>query len=102
MTACTHCGKETNAEAGVVVGTPPSRDETICTVCRARDLETTTVLSAREAEIAAHKQLSEASHATIADRLDLSKSTVDEYSRRIKKKITEARVTGDEVGDLME
>ena len=102
MTACTHCGTENTPEAGVVVGTPPSRDEPICTDCRARDLETTTVLSAREAEIAAHKQLSGASHATVADRLYLSKSTVDEYSRRINDKITKARVTGDEVGDLME
>lgn len=56
-------------------------------------------LSGREAEVAACK--SEGfTHEAIAEYLDMSKSTVDEYSRRARKKLEKARSLVDELGEL--
>ncbi|RDZ46231.1 hypothetical protein C5B91_00705 [Haloferax sp. Atlit-10N] len=45
-----------------------------------------TNLSKREAEVLLLKQAGTSSHADIADRLDLKRSTVDEYAKRIREK----------------
>jgi DNA-binding NarL/FixJ family response regulator len=96
MSECPECGATDAPEAGIVVGVVEA-GRTMCTVCRAAELHEQTVLSQREAEIAAHKQITGASHATIAERLGLSTSTVDEYSRRFKRKVTEAARTTEEL-----
>lgn len=93
MSECIHCGATDDPENGIVVGAVGELNESVCTVCRADELRENTVLSRREAEVAAHKQVSGASHATIAERIDLSKSTVDEYSRRMKDKVQKSQVT---------
>jgi DNA-binding NarL/FixJ family response regulator len=96
MSECPECGATDAPDAGIVVGVVEA-GRTMCTVCRAAELHEHTVLSKREAEIAAHKQITGASHATIAERLELSPSTVDEYSRRFKRKVTEAARTTEEL-----
>ncbi len=65
---------------------------------RATELEETTALKRREAEVQARKERGD-THQEIADALDLSKSTVDEYSRRINQRIAEARATIAELED---
>lgn len=101
MSECIHCGATDAPEAGIVIGAVGELNESVCTVCRADELRENTVLSRREAEIAAHKQITGASHETIADRLDLSKSTVDEYSRRMKEKVRKAANTTNELGAFL-
>jgi len=100
MSECVHCGATEAPENGIVVGLLGELNENICTVCRADELADETTLSQREAEVAAHKQVTGASHATIADRLGLDKSTVDEYSRRINSKAHTAAVTADELSEF--
>jgi len=99
MSECPHCGATDDLEHGIVVGAVGDGTSS-CTVCRADDLAERTVLSKREAEVAAHKQITGKSHATIADRLDLDKSTVDEYSRRMQAKVRAAKVTQNEIGEF--
>ena len=94
------CGMPDNPDDGIRVEVPPNRGHPFCTTCWAENLEQDTVLSYREAQVAAHKQLTDATHETIAHRLDLEKSTVDEYNLRLKNKIGHARATIDEVGEL--
>ena len=91
---CVRCGATDAPEHGVIVGI--ANDEvntTECTLYRADELKELTVLSDREADVAAHKEITGAPHTKIADRLDLSKSTVDEYSRRLQAKVKEAKQT---------
>ena len=85
----------------IVVGPAGEGRGSYCTICRSDGLRERTVLSKREAEVAAHKQISGASHATIADRLGLDKSTVDEYSRRFKDKIRKSRATVNELSEFL-
>lgn len=101
MSECIHCGATDGPEGGIVVGAVGELNESVCTICRADELREHTVLSRREAEIAAHKQITGASHETIAERLDLSKSTVDEYSRRFKRKVKEAEQTTAKLGEFL-
>lgn len=100
MPECPHCGAVDEPEAGIIVG-PIGDGTSSCTICRTDELREKTVLSKREAEVAAHKQITGATHQTIADRLDLDKSTVDEYSRRMKSKVQAARVTQNELGEFV-
>jgi len=91
---CAHCGATDAPEHGVIVGIANDDvNTTECTLCRAEELTELTVLSDREADVAAHKEITGAPHTKIADRLDLSKSSVDEYSRRINTKVKEAKQT---------
>ena len=101
MSECVHCGATDAPDGGIIVGAVGELNESICTICRADELRENTVLSRREAEIAAHKQITGASHETIADRLDLSKSTVDEYSRRMKEKVRKSATTTSELGEML-
>jgi len=59
-------------------------------------LEGTTVLSRREAEVQALKEAGQ-THKQISEELDLSKSTVDEYSRRINDRLQRAWATAREL-----
>ena len=101
MSECVHCGATDAPEGGIVVGAVGELNESVCTVCRAEELREQTVLSEREAEVAAHKQITGASHETIAERIDLSKSTVDEYSRRFKDKVKRAKATTAELDEFL-
>jgi len=100
MSECPHCGATDDPEYGVIVSAVGDGTSS-CTVCRADDLAERTVLSDREAEVAAHKQLTGASHATIAERLNLGKTTIDEYSRRMRSKVRAAKVTQNELGEFL-
>lgn len=66
--------------------------ETATYMERAEALVETTALKRREAEVYALKEQG-LSHAEIADELEISKSTVDEYSRRINDRVERARAT---------
>ena len=101
MSECIYCGATDEAKHGIVVGSVGELNESVCTVCRTDELREHTVLSRREAEIAAHKQITGASHETIGNRLDLSKSTVDEYSRRMKEKVRKSATTTDELSRFL-
>lgn len=101
MSECVHCGATDAPEGGIVIGAVGDLNESVCTICRTDELAENTVLSRREAEVAAHKQVTGASHETIAERIDLSKSTVDEYSRRMKEKVRKAKVTANELGEFL-
>ncbi|PSQ42886.1 hypothetical protein BRD17_07450 [Halobacteriales archaeon SW_7_68_16] len=63
---------------------------------RAELLAERTVLKQREAEVQALKEAGR-THAEIAETLDLSKSTIDEYSRRINDRLVRAEATLDEI-----
>jgi DNA-binding NarL/FixJ family response regulator len=101
MSECIHCGATDEPAQGIVVGAVGDLAESVCTVCRTDELKEQTVLSDREAEVAAHKQITGASHETIAKRIGLTKSTVDEYSRRFKAKVRKAATTTDELGEFL-
>jgi hypothetical protein len=101
MSECINCGATDTPEGDIIVGAVGELNESVCTICRADDLYDQTVLSKQEAKVAAHKQITGATHETIADRLDLDKSTVDEYSRRFKAKVRKAANTTDELGDFL-
>jgi DNA-directed RNA polymerase specialized sigma24 family protein len=58
-------------------------------------------LSGREAEVVACKEQG-LTHPQIAEYVDLPKSTVDEYSRRSRNKLKQARALVDEIGSLYE
>lgn len=100
MSECVHCGATDDEEHGIVVGLLGELNENVCNVCRAEDLAERTTLSEREAQVAALKQLIGASHSRIAEILDLDKSTVDEYSRRLNEKAETAAVTADELSEF--
>lgn len=65
---------------------------------RAEELVETTVLKPREADVRALKELG-LSHAEIAEELGISKSSVDEYSRRINDRLARARETVKKLND---
>jgi ATP/maltotriose-dependent transcriptional regulator MalT len=97
MSECIHCGATDDEPHGLVVGLLGELNETVCNVCRAQQLADKTLLSRREAQVFALKELLGASHSRIGGILDLDKSTVDEYSRRINQKRERARTTVDEL-----
>jgi len=101
MSECIHCGATDDEENGIIVGLTGHDNETTCNICRAEDLEQRTTLSQREAEVAALKQIAGATHERIAELLELDKSTVDEYSRRINSKAYTAAVTADELSEYI-
>lgn len=96
MGECPNCGAADAPEDGIVVGALGDGSSS-CTICRADELYQRTVLSKQESKVAAHKQITGAPHATIAERTELSKSTVDEYSRRMKDKVKKSKVTVNEL-----
>lgn len=101
MSECAHCGVTGDSEHGIVVGALGELNESVCTGCRTDDLKENTVLSPREAQVAAHKQITGASHETIAERIGLTKSSVDEYSRRMKEKVRKAANTTNELDQFL-
>lgn len=96
MSECVHCGATDEPAGGIVVAKPREGGDTTCNICLADHLRDVTVLSRREADVAALK-LQGHRHESIADLLDLEKSTVDEYSRRMKEKVRKAHATTDEL-----
>lgn len=100
MSECVHCGAADDEQHGIIVGLLGDANETVCNVCRADWLAEDTTLSRREAEVAALKQLTGASHSRIAKILEIEKSTVDEYSRRLRVKAQTAAVTADELSEF--
>lgn len=101
MSECPNCSATDEAEHGIIVGPIGRGRGSSCTICRADDLYDRTVLSKQEAKVAAHKQITGATHETIADRIGIDKSTVDEYSRRMKEKVQKARVTQNELDEFL-
>jgi len=90
---CARCGAMDAPEDGVIVGIADEVGTSVCTVCLTERYQTDTVLSRRESQVAAHKHITGASNATIADRLNLETSTVDEYLSRGKAKCDAAMRT---------
>ena len=101
MSECINCGATDDETGEITVGLLGDLNENVCTICRADELSQDTVLTRREAEVAAHKELTGASHGEIANRLGLTKSTVDEYSRRMKEKVRKAATTKNELSDFL-
>jgi FixJ family two-component response regulator len=95
---CVHCNATDEPEHGVVIGNASAVEKSVCTICYAEKLQEMTVLSEMESQVQSHKRVTGASHETIADRLDLSKSTVDTYSLRIQEKVEKAAQTKKMVG----
>jgi hypothetical protein len=87
MTACPSCRTEELPEMGIVVGTARGGAEKCCTVCLARELRTETILTDREAEVAAHEQLTDADAETISERTGIPRGAVVEASRQIDLKL---------------
>lgn len=101
MSECPHCGATDDPSNGIVVGVVDGPSGSYCTVCRTDELREKTVLSDREAEVAAHKQITGASHETIGERIGVSTSTVDEYSRRMKDKVKKSQRTTNELSEFL-
>jgi len=66
--------------------------ERVCHVCRRQEIESQTNLSEQESLTATLKEFGK-SHEEIAEWGNISKSTVDEYSRRINSKKKRAKRT---------
>jgi len=90
---CTNCGASDDPEHGIIVGIADDIGTSICTVCLSEYFYGRTVLSERESEVAAHITITGAPPATIADRLGIARSTVNEYARRLDEKIEQSRET---------
>lgn len=69
----------------------------VCHVCRRQELQGQTNLSEREALTATLKEFG-MTHEKIAEWGDISKSAVDEYSRRVNGKVERAKRTVDLLG----
>lgn len=94
--ACQDCGR--NDSDGVYVGAAGHYGP-VCNECWTTFLRQETVLSEREAEVAALKDM-DLTHSEIAETLDIEKSTVDTYAGRIMKKVQRAHRTVDELKHL--
>jgi len=88
---CTLCGATEEPEQNVFVGPWDDINTCICTVCLTEEIHDRTVLSQRESEVAAHIRITRATPATLSDRLEIERSTVNEYRRRIREKIEKSR-----------
>lgn len=97
MVQCSECGTEASAANGVIVGETTNYPEPICNECWALWLKGETVLSEREAQVAALKDY-DLPHREIASILDIKKSTVDTLSVRTREKVRLARRTTEEIG----
>jgi DNA-directed RNA polymerase specialized sigma24 family protein len=84
---------------GIVVGVPREGQEACCTVCLARELRTETILTDREAEVAAHQQLTGAALDTIAERTGIPEGAVAKASQGIELKLTQVERLGRGGGD---
>jgi len=94
--ACQECGKDESDN--VYVGHAGEYGP-VCNLCWTTFLHQETVLSEREAEVAALKDM-DLTHREIADLLAIEKSTVDTYASRVMKKVHRAHRTVDELGHL--
>lgn len=99
VTECAHCGAFHSPDGGIVTGKPEVGDDRTCNICLQDHLRENTVLSRRESEVAALKLLGYR-HDPIAELLQAwrgedkpTKSTVDEYSSRMQKKVKKAAET---------
>lgn len=99
MSECVHCGAQDAPDGGIVVAQTEEGGDSTCNVCLASYLNENTALSNREAEVAALK-LQGHRHETIAELIQAfhgeekpTKSTVDEYSRRMNEKLEKATAT---------
>lgn len=72
--------------------------EQVCHVCRRQEIESQTNLSERESLTVTLKEFG-MTHEEIADWGDITKSAVDEYSRRANSKIERSRRTVKMLGD---
>lgn len=97
--ACTH-SREIAADGGVdTTNVSGGRSFDMVSYKRRSDeLASETALTPAESRVAALKEHG-LSHAEIAEELDLAKSTVDEYSVRITRRIKESRRTLEELDD---
>lgn len=73
--------------------------EDVCIDCRKDQLYEETVLSEREAHVQAAKEITGRSHAKLTEILKVEKSTIDEYSSRINRKIEKAERTVELLGE---
>ena len=96
---CMECDTEANKDEGVVVGEARGGYGPICNDCWSLFLHDETVLSEREADVAALRDMS-VTPSEIADVLELEKSTVYSYNIRIDDKIEAAERTVDELAGL--
>lgn len=96
MSECIHCGATDDEREDLLVGLVGELNENVCNVCRAEELREETVLKRRESEVAALKEQG-MKHEDIAGMLGIKKSTVDEYSRRLRDRVRRATVTANEL-----
>jgi len=96
---CAHCGATDEPEHGIFIAAWGDLNTSICTICFAEDIHDRTVLSKRESEVIAHARATNAPAETIGGWLDIERSTVNEYRRRIREKIRKSRATASMLGD---
>jgi len=90
---CAHCGATDEPEHGIFIAAWGDLNTSVCTICFAEDIHNRTVLSKRESEVMAYIRVTSASSEAIADWLDIERSTVNEYRRRIREKVRKSRTT---------
>jgi DNA-binding CsgD family transcriptional regulator len=96
---CAHCGATDEPEHGIFIAAWGDLNTSMCTICLAEDIHDRTVLSKRESEVIAHARATNAPAETIGGWLDIERSTVNEYRRRIREKIRKSRATASMLGD---
>jgi len=101
MSKCAVCGAVDEPGAGIEIGVVNQGGDSICTVCRADELEQNTRLSNREAQVAAYKQLLGATNERTGQALGSEKSAADEYSRRVRQKARTAQRTVNELSEFL-
>jgi len=99
MSECVHCGAVDEPGHGIVVAPVGELDEAACNVCLTDAKADGTTLSQREAQVAALKEMGY-SHSRIAELLEITKSSVDEFSRRVNEKRHAAERTVEELDTI--
>ena len=93
MVQCDQCGLQQADQPETHINYVVHNGDLWCFDCRKAYLVDETILSEREADVMALKQITGKSHEDISDELELDKSTVDEYSRRAREKFFRAAET---------
>lgn len=97
-THCVHCEATEEVDNGIVLGQYDG--QTTCNICLSSHYGKNTLLSGRESDVAALKQLRPSfTHGKIGSVLDVEKSTVDTVVSRVVVKINKSKTLANEEFD---
>lgn len=101
MTECVRCGATEDLEAGTAVGSRDPDADPLCNECLAETLEEVTMLSEREAQVVAFRQVADLRFDLVAESLEIAENTANEYYRRAREKALLAERTTQELTEFL-